>query len=56
MIKLYMRKNRERKCWDYWRKQSSFCGFLENLVEREKSKSNFCKKVAFTKILIGISF
>ena len=22
----------------------------------EKSKSNFCKKVAFTKILIGISF
>ncbi|SCQ24836.1 hypothetical protein TFUB22_02178 [Tannerella forsythia] len=56
MMKFYLRKNRERKCWNYWRKRSLFCRFLENLVEGEKSKSNFFTKVAFTKILIGISF
>lgn len=57
MIKFYMRKNRERK----------WLGLLEETViilqvfgklgrKGKKVKATFFAKVAFTKILIGISF
>ena len=54
MIKFYMRKNRERENVGTIGGNGHFFGKLGR--RGEKSKSNFFTKVAFTKILIGISF
>lgn len=57
MIKFYMRKNREREnVGTIGGNSHHFAGFWKTWSKGEKSKSNFFTKVAFTKILIGISF
>ena len=58
MIKFYMRKNREReKMLELLEETVIILQVFGKLGRRgEKSKSNFFTKVAFTKILIGISF